>query len=242
MNAFDLSIVSYFNQMGQYSWLFNKFVYFLDDNLQLTIVPIISMLWWSWFKDKDQDRRRELVVSTLIGCIFAGVLFYFLRETQLFFGFRPRPLCNPEIHFQIPYGIDPSIRSWCLDATTTFPSGHAALLFALSSGLTYISRSMGIGCLIYSFLLCLPRIFLGNHYPTDVIGGALIGVGVVYLANAGFMRNSVTQRIMKWAKHHPPSFYVAFFILSFNIATYFGDLRQIIIAFFKFLKVLPSLF
>lgn len=242
MNAFDVSIVSFFNQLGQHSWLFNKFVYFLDDNLQLTILPILSMLWWFWFKDQDQERRRAWVVSILIGCLLAGALFYFLRETRLFLGFRPRPLCNPAIHFQIPYGLDPSMRSWCLDATTTFPSGHAALLFALSFGLTFISRSTGAVCLIYSFLLCLPRIFLGNHYPTDAIGGALIGVGAVYLSQVRFMRRSVTQRILAWAKHHPPSFYVAFFILSFNIATYFSDLRQIIIVSFKFLKLLPSLF
>lgn len=58
----------------------------------------------------------------------------------------------------------------------SFPSGHASAAFA-SAMVIYKSRPkrLGIPCVILAFLISLSRLYVGIHYPTDVICGAVIG-------------------------------------------------------------------
>jgi undecaprenyl-diphosphatase len=178
----------------------------------------------------------------MIGCIFVGLIFFIVRETNLIFEYRPSPICNQGINFQIPDGVHFQIQELCRNAHTSFPSGHAALLFALSFGLVTISRWTGVLCLIYSFVICLPRIYLGLHYPTDTIGGAFLGVSVVYVMNLKYMKNVLTRHILKWSQYHPPSFYAVFFLISCETAAYCANTGVLARSFVRFLKLLANIF
>jgi len=243
MNSFDLYFISLFNEFSGKYLILNKILLVFEVSDLLSIVPITSLLWWVWFKNSDRESSdRKYVISAVIACFLAGLVCYFLVYTNLLLEFRPRPRCNPGLGFLVPIGVDPPGVEFCRDTHSTFPSGHAALLFVLSFGLLYVSRLMGALCLIYSFLLCLPRIYLGDHYATDIIGGAFIGGAMVYLSNIKSVVESLTGRILKWSNTHPPSFYVVFFIMCFNIVTYYNDLGRILKAVFMLLKHILSFF
>jgi undecaprenyl-diphosphatase len=237
MNYFDLNFISFLNQYSQASSIVNELINAFASNELLTIAPIIALLWWYWFKNNDQERRnRKVVISTILGCILTGLIFFALQDIGLLFKHRLMPVCNKAISFQIPVGINPQIYKQCVH--TSFPSGHAALLFSISFGIAYISRLMGGLCLIYSLIICFPRIYLGIHYPSDIIGGAFLGAGFVYLANLNFIRNSFTQQILKWSDYHPSSFYAVFFLISTEIAAYCANAGAIAKVFLKLLKLL----
>lgn len=57
----------------------------------------------------------------------------------------------------------------------SFPSRHAFSAFAIGTALCYVGLPLGIICLVLGLCLGACRVFLGIHFPRDVIAGAIIG-------------------------------------------------------------------
>ncbi len=62
--------------------------------------------------------------------------------------------------------------------TTSFPSGHTATAFGFAMGAGQELSALASPLLALATFLGFSRVHTGLHYPSDVIGGALIGVGV----------------------------------------------------------------
>jgi len=60
-------------------------------------------------------------------------------------------------------------------AYDSFPSGHATITFALAFMIARVDRDWGAAFLILAVLTALGRVFVGVHYPLDILGGALVG-------------------------------------------------------------------
>ena len=57
----------------------------------------------------------------------------------------------------------------------SFPSGHAALFFAMAMVIYFYNKKWGLWFFGAAILMGLSRIIAGVHYPTDILGGAIIG-------------------------------------------------------------------
>jgi len=57
----------------------------------------------------------------------------------------------------------------------SFPSNHAVNVFAVAATFSYFYRKAVIPMLFLAFLIAFSRIYVGVHYPSDVIAGALWG-------------------------------------------------------------------
>lgn len=60
----------------------------------------------------------------------------------------------------------------------SFPSGHTLVSFEAATALTVYHRRWGIAALVLATVIALSRLYLFVHYPTDVLAGALLGVGI----------------------------------------------------------------
>ena len=74
----------------------------------------------------------------------------------------------------------------------SFPSGHTAASFASVSALYFAGRKrMAAGTLIVSVLIAFSRMYLYVHYPTDVLGGLIIGL------LCGWIADMIIQKVME---------------------------------------------
>jgi undecaprenyl-diphosphatase len=88
---------------------------------------------------------------------------------------RPRPFVTfEELRIIIP---TPSEYS--------FPSGHTASSFAAASVFyRHLPKKLGIPAIVLAGLIGASRLYVGVHYPTDVLAGIITGILLSYLAQA----------------------------------------------------------
>lgn len=91
--------------------------------------------------------------------------------------------------------------------TPSYPSGHASMTAALAGVVCVLVlmlvRRSGVRRLVYAVaalvtvLVCLDRVLLGRHYPSDVVGGTALGAGIVLLGLAVYspLPRSIAVRI-----------------------------------------------
>jgi undecaprenyl-diphosphatase len=242
MNAFDVTIIDFFNQFANRSMTFDSFLVFISHVDLLKGGVIMTLFWWAWFEhDQEKKENHEYLLSTA----FISVISVFIaRVLALGLPFRARPLFTPELHFQLPYTMQPND----LEGWSSFPSDHATLFFALATGLFFVSKKLGVFSFIYVFMvICLPRIYLGIHWPTDILAGCFLGVSLSCLGNFTKIRSFISQIGLWWHNKYPsysyPSFiYPSLFLLTYQIATLFADTRYLIsFVFHTFQALLTTL-
>ena len=73
----------------------------------------------------------------------------------------------------------------------SFPSGHTGSAFAVAVVVFLMCpRKIGVPVLAFAFVIAFSRLYVGVHFPTDVLGGALIGAVIAYLVCAVYRRKT----------------------------------------------------
>lgn len=123
-------------------------------------------------------------VGLAIGMILLVVISDQISSTLLKHLFeRPRP-CKVLENVHLLVG--------CTDSYS-FPSSHAVNNFAAAMFFTFFYRHLKWILFSVASLMALSRIFVGVHYPSDVVGGALIGLVIGYVLAISY--NFVLEKI-----------------------------------------------
>lgn len=218
-NPFDARITRYVNGFADRWPRLNAVFRNMEEHNLLKGGPIVLLFWVAFFERGDSanetlERRRKLA-ATIPLALFGIVL---ARTLAVVLPFRERPLRTVALQFQIPHALRPTV----LYGWSSFPSDHAVLFVTLAVGLLMASRLLGSLALVYTFVAILfPRIYLGLHWPTDLLAGAAIGAALASIVAIVAYRDFVWRIAMKgWQKS--PGIFAAFaFLLSYEIIELF---------------------
>jgi membrane-associated phospholipid phosphatase len=167
----DLTLLTFFN-LTLAQPLLDGFMLFVTYG-GLALLPGLGLIWLF-----GKQRRIGLALLTVMTISLALTLL--LQYTAL----RPRP---EGVRLLFPTPNFPS-----------YPSGHAALAFAAAVVLALTYRRWGWLILSGAGLIALSRVYLGYHYPSDIMGGAMLGAGLG-AAGYGLMIASPTgQPAWRW--------------------------------------------
>lgn len=156
----ELSIVRFFNQLG-----FSE----IDPITNfISWIPFLIILWFilaflALFFDKNKGKWVLITILLTLALHFLisdGLLKHFLPM-------RVRPyLTYPDLISAIGKQFTDS----------SFPSGHMASTTAVLTVLVYFYRRIWPLALFFILLMAFARLHNGMHYPSDVLGGSVLGL------------------------------------------------------------------
>ncbi len=112
--------------------------------------------------------KETRVLAVELGVLFVvGIAAGEVLKSTIY---RPRP----------PLSISGIVPRIPLDSDSSFPSGHALVVSigAAFSLVTFRKRWLAALLTVEAVVVCFARVFVGVHYPTDVVAGAAIGVSI----------------------------------------------------------------
>ena len=116
----------------------------------------------------DNSRWESWLICALLGPLAIGLNYAIKLAVR-----RPRPV----LEGLPPLGGAPS--------SLSFPSAHATSSFAVATAMVRVDPATA-GALVVAVALALGRPYLGMHYPSDVLAGALLGVVLGLIAPLSF--------------------------------------------------------
>lgn len=163
MNTFDLTLFHWINHFAGHLPVLDLIMKWIAQ-YALEIYALLFVIAWFTLPKQEESKRHSLVVAG-----FAGILALLINFVISHIWYRSRPfVVLPQDSFTrlIPHSVDAS-----------FPSDHASGSFAFAAatwgqGPQWVSRTFTI----FAVLVMISRIYVGVHWPTDVLASCVVGI------------------------------------------------------------------
>lgn len=212
----DRPFIKFINSYVGHNQLFDLLVYDLDHWPLLSGVIFIALIWGRWFESSDIILRSKIFIGTLISFVGGGVSRFLQHKLST----HPRPYYDPAVTFNPLGGFHrPDLNTW-----NSFPSDHATVYAGLVTVIWLSGSRFRVAAVIWLIIVEVARSYIGGHYPSDLVAGAGLGAAIVWLSQAPIIIRWI-QHIVRFCKTSPSIFYSLAFIITYQIATLFSDVR-----------------
>ena len=163
----DYQLYHAINQLVlRHEWLADGWAPF--ENWVVPVLAVATVALWA-FARPGGERKWKLACTCAL--FSAGLALLINQLIAKLIWDRPRPFAaHPSAHVWGARSHDPS-----------FPSDHASAAFAIGFAVLMFDRAVGGLFLAAAVAVGVGRVFVGAHYPLDVVGGCLVGLAAALL-------------------------------------------------------------
>lgn len=154
----NYQIFELINQLALKNSLLDNLMIFSSKVLPYLMAMLICVIFLYGVLRRDAESRKNAIITALLLAINLAINFLVGC-----FVYIPRPFVSHKVNLLFPHVPDSS-----------FPSDHAAVTMSTAVGLIRVNRILGWVCVILSLLVGFSRIYVGHHYPLDVLTSYLI--------------------------------------------------------------------
>jgi len=162
--SFDLAIFYFFNHTISIGILDKFFSYITNVNHWYLVYVILLLISYKYGGKRGKIAAISTIFLILVSDQFGASIIKHLIA-------RIRP-CNALTDALTPLGCTGSY---------SFPSNHALNNFAAAVFFYRLFPKLKVVLFLVASLMAISRVYLGLHYPSDILGGAIIGSGIGYL-------------------------------------------------------------
>ena len=171
LHTLDLSLFyTLFHLSGWGAWSDWLIIFCAQYLIYFVLLAIAYEGWRVWHEGRAA--AWQVYCVALGGALFAR---FGVAEAIRFFYHHPRPYAALNLHPLLT------------DAAYSFPSGHTIFIFALGAGLYGVHKKLACGIFAVGLLIGAARVAAGVHYPSDILGGIVLGLGVGYLTSQAWL-------------------------------------------------------
>ncbi|WP_367322171.1 phosphatase PAP2 family protein [Streptomyces sp. HUAS ZL42] len=171
---------------------FDRIVEFVGEyGLLLAMVLLVVWCWWSVRRRGTGADEAASGVAALVWAPLAAALAVLVNVPIRGFVERPRPFLDHQ-------GLDVLVSG---KTDYSFVSDHATITMAMAVGLFVANRRFGLLGIGLALLEGFCRVYMGVHYPTDVVGGFALGTAVALLLSPVAM--ALLTPVMKAVERSP---------------------------------------
>lgn len=116
---------------------------------------------------KKESNEHVKMRNMMAICMFFALILNYICGNLVIKNIVQRPR---------PYKIDTSVIPLITPSEYSFPSGHTSSSFAAACAIFLYHRRAGIVAFMMAALIAFSRMYLFVHYPTDILGGIVLGI------------------------------------------------------------------
>ena len=150
-------------------WFDRIMEYVGEYGILLAMVLLVVWCWWSVRRRGGEDAASS--VAALVWAPLAAAIAVLVNVPIRGFVERPRP-------FRTHEGLEVLVSG---KTDYSFVSDHATITMAMAVALFVANRRFGLAGIVLALLEGFCRVYMGVHYPTDVVGGFALGTAVALL-------------------------------------------------------------
>jgi membrane-associated phospholipid phosphatase len=183
----------------------------------IIVFPLVAL----WFADDSKERRSRMLAGFLGVCLATLLSIWF----QFHLNIHIRPLLDTALPLVV---VKPEWATFFGDRANSFPSDTATLFYGLAMVVFLENRWVGLFCLFWATaVIAVPRIAFGWHYPSDIIGSAILGPGsVILFERISYLRISI-ERMLKLFDKGMYLIHALLFVFLAEAANLFASLQTI---------------
>lgn len=186
-------------------WFDRVMEYVGEFGLLIAMVLLVLWCWWSVRRRGGEDAASS--VAALVWAPLAAGIAVLVNVPIRGFVERPRPFLDHQ-------GLDVLVSG---KTDFSFVSDHATITMAMGVGLFVANRKFGLVGIGLALLEGFCRVYMGVHYPTDVIGGFALGTAVTLLLSP--VASALLTPLMKAVERSPR---VGWLVRSRKVSSYDG--------------------